>query len=98
METLPVKINSRIAKVVGSSTLAITAKAKELRAKGCDVVNFAAGEPDFDTSDSIKAAAIQAIESGFTKSSLMSNGFGLSILTQNLETEYDSLIFLTNST
>ncbi|MCK5084014.1 MAG: pyridoxal phosphate-dependent aminotransferase [Candidatus Omnitrophica bacterium] len=67
METLPVKINSRIAKVVGSSTLAITAKAKELRAKGCDVVNFAAGEPDFDTSDSIKAAAIQAIESGFTK-------------------------------
>ncbi len=67
METLPLKINSRIAKVVGSSTLAITAKAKELRAKGCDVVNFAAGEPDFDTPDSIKAAAIGAIESGFTK-------------------------------
>ncbi len=67
METLPVKINSRIAKVVGSSTLAITAKAKELRAKGCDVVNFAAGEPDFDTPDSIKAAAIKAIENGFTK-------------------------------
>ncbi len=67
METLPLKINSRIAKVVGSSTLAITAKAKELRAKGCDVVNFAAGEPDFDTPDSIKAAAIQAIENGFTK-------------------------------
>ena len=67
MEMLPVKINSRIAKVVGSSTLAITAKAKELRAKGCDVVNFAAGEPDFDTPDSIKAAAIKAIENGFTK-------------------------------
>ncbi|MCK4882509.1 MAG: aminotransferase class I/II-fold pyridoxal phosphate-dependent enzyme, partial [Candidatus Omnitrophica bacterium] len=60
-------MNSRIAKVVGSSTLAITAKAKELRAKGCDVVNFAAGEPDFDTPDSIKAAAIKAIENGFTK-------------------------------
>lgn len=67
METLPIKINNRVAKVVGSSTLAITAKAKELRAKGCDVVNFAAGEPDFDTADSIKAAAIQAIENGFTK-------------------------------
>ena len=67
METLPLKINSRIARVVGSSTLAITAKAKELRAKGCDVVNFAAGEPDFDTPDSIKSAAIQAINDGFTK-------------------------------
>ncbi|MCK5012304.1 MAG: pyridoxal phosphate-dependent aminotransferase [Candidatus Omnitrophica bacterium] len=67
METLPLKINSRIGKVVGSSTLAITAKAKELRAQGCDVVNFAAGEPDFDTPASIKAAAIQAIEDGFTK-------------------------------
>ena len=65
--TLPLKINHRIAKVVGSSTLAITAKAKELRAQGCDVVNFAAGEPDFDTPDSIKAAAIQAIKNGFTK-------------------------------
>jgi len=64
---MSVKVNSRIAKVVGSSTLAITAKAKELKAKGCDVVNFAAGEPDFDTPSSIKAAAIQAIENGFTK-------------------------------
>ncbi len=64
---MSLKINKRIAQVVGSSTLAITAKAKELRAQGCDVVNFAAGEPDFDTPDSIKAAAISAIESGFTK-------------------------------
>lgn len=50
-----------------SSTLAITAKAKELKAKGIDVVGFGAGEPDFDTPDNICEAAIKAIHSGFTK-------------------------------
>ncbi len=60
-------INSRVKEVVGSSTLAITAKAKELKAQGCDVVNFAAGEPDFDTPEAIKSAAIKAIQSGQTK-------------------------------
>ncbi len=67
METLTLKINSRVKNLLGSSTLAITARAKELKAQGHDVVNFAAGEPDFDTPDSIKKAAITAIESGFTK-------------------------------
>ena len=47
--------------------MAITAKAKELQSKGIDVVNFAAGEPDFDTPDFIKKAAIKAIQDGFTK-------------------------------
>ena len=64
---MSVKINSRIAKVVGSATLAITARAKELRAQGVDVVNFAAGEPDFDTPEHIKQAAISAIKAGTTK-------------------------------
>lgn len=50
-----------------SSTLAITAKAKELRAKGLDVVGFGAGEPDFNTPDNINATAIKAIQDGFTK-------------------------------
>ncbi len=67
MEKPAVKINRRIKEVLGSTTLAITAKAKELASKGVDVVNFAAGEPDFDTPDTIKRAAIKAIESGFTK-------------------------------
>jgi aspartate aminotransferase len=53
--------------MLGSTTLAITARAKELQAQGHDVVNFAAGEPDFDTPDFIKKAAIQAIEKGQTK-------------------------------
>jgi aspartate aminotransferase len=50
-----------------SSTLAITAKAKELRAQGIDVVGFGAGEPDFNTPENVCNAAIHAINSGFTK-------------------------------
>lgn len=50
-----------------SSTLAITARAKELKAQGLDVVGFGAGEPDFNTPDNINDAAIKAIHSGFTK-------------------------------
>ncbi len=61
------KINSRIAHVLGSTTLAITARANELKAQGVDVVSFAAGEPDFDTPDHIKEAAVKAINGGFTK-------------------------------
>jgi aspartate aminotransferase len=57
----------RLSKVNPSSTLAITAKARILKAEGKDIVNLAAGEPDFDTPDFIKAAAIEAIHSGFTK-------------------------------
>ena len=61
------KVNQRIKVLVGSTTLAITAKAKELKSQGHDVVNFAAGEPDFDTPDFIKQSAIEAIQKGFTK-------------------------------
>lgn len=50
-----------------SSTLAITAKAKELRAQGMDVVGFGAGEPDFNTPENVCNAAISAITDGFTK-------------------------------
>lgn len=60
-------LNRRIQQIIGSTTLAITARAKELKAQGHDVVNFGAGEPDFDTPDNIKQAAIKAIQSGFTK-------------------------------
>jgi len=61
------KVNQRIKTLVGSTTLAITAKAKELKDQGKDVVNFAAGEPDFDTPEFIKEAAVVAIKKGFTK-------------------------------
>ena len=57
----------RLNSVAPSLTLKITAKAKELLAKGVDVITLAAGEPDFDTPDYIKEAAIEAIRGGFTK-------------------------------
>lgn len=57
----------RVQKINPSTTLAITAKAKRLKAEGKEVINFGAGEPDFDTPDYIKEKAIQAIKSGFTK-------------------------------
>src|SRR3989442_8636152 len=50
-----------------SVTLAIAAKAGKLRSEGIDVVNFSAGEPDFDTPEHIKMAAIDALRKGMTK-------------------------------
>jgi len=50
-----------------SATLSINAKVKQLRSSGIDVIGFSAGEPDFDTPEHIKAAAIKSIKSGFTK-------------------------------
>lgn len=50
-----------------SSTLAITARAKELKTQGVDIIGFGAGEPDFNTPDNINQAAIDAINDGFTK-------------------------------
>jgi aspartate aminotransferase len=57
----------RIQRVKPSPTLAITARVAELRAAGKDIIGLGAGEPDFDTPDHIKAAAIQAIRDGFTR-------------------------------
>ena len=60
-------ISSRAASLAPSLTLAISAKAKELRVAGEDVIGFGAGEPDFDTPQHIKDAAAQALADGFTK-------------------------------
>jgi aspartate aminotransferase len=61
------KVSSAIGALSASPTLAVSARAKELRAQGVDVVGFGAGEPDFDTPDHIKDAAIEAIREGYTK-------------------------------
>ena len=61
------QLSERAASLAPSMTLAITAKAKELRAAGEDVIGLGAGEPDFDTPEHIKAAAAQALADGFTK-------------------------------
>lgn len=57
----------RVKAISPSLTLAITAKAKKMRKEGIDVIGFGAGEPDFDTPDNVKQAAIKAIDEGFTK-------------------------------
>ncbi|WP_299484885.1 pyridoxal phosphate-dependent aminotransferase [Acaryochloris sp. IP29b_bin.137] len=61
------KLADRIGQVSASLTLAISAKAKAMRADGIDVLSFSAGEPDFDTPDHIKTAAKQALDEGKTK-------------------------------
>lgn len=60
-------LSSKAMKIKPSSTLAITAKANQMKADGIDVVGFGAGEPDFDTPLHIKEAAVKAIADGFTK-------------------------------
>ncbi|MCI4625736.1 MAG: pyridoxal phosphate-dependent aminotransferase [Candidatus Magnetoovum sp. WYHC-5] len=60
-------ISQRAQKIKPSPTLMINDKAKEMTAKGFDVISFAVGEPDFDTPDNIKNAAKKAIDAGFTK-------------------------------
>ncbi|MEK7387769.1 MAG: pyridoxal phosphate-dependent aminotransferase [candidate division NC10 bacterium] len=57
----------RLKTLAPSSTLAVQAKAKALRAQGIDVISFGAGEPDFDTPERIKEAAVQAMRRGQTK-------------------------------
>lgn len=61
------EFSKRAQVIMASPTLAITSKAKKMKADGEDVVNFAAGEPFFDTPYQIKQAAIEAIQEGFTK-------------------------------
>jgi len=61
------RISQRAASLSPSLTLAIDAKAKQMKAEGQDVVGFGAGEPDFDTPQHIKDAAIKALNEGFTK-------------------------------
>lgn len=60
-------ISQRAKRISPSPTLAITAKAKQMQADGIDVVNFGAGEPDFDTPQHVKDAAVKSLQAGFTK-------------------------------
>ncbi|HET8759715.1 MAG TPA: pyridoxal phosphate-dependent aminotransferase, partial [Nitrospiria bacterium] len=61
------KLAQRVGRIQPSPTLAMAARAKALAAQGIDVIDFGVGEPDFDTPDAIKDAAIAAIRAGFTK-------------------------------
>ncbi|MEQ8938791.1 MAG: aminotransferase class I/II-fold pyridoxal phosphate-dependent enzyme, partial [Gammaproteobacteria bacterium] len=64
---MDIELSHRAQSIKPSPTLAVTAKAAELRAAGRDIIGLGAGEPDFDTPEHIKAAAIEAIQKGMTK-------------------------------
>lgn len=61
------KLAARVGRIVPSPTLSITATAKAMAAQGVDIIDFASGEPDFDTPASVKTEAEAAIRAGFTK-------------------------------
>ena len=70
-------LSNRVKSVKPSPTLAITARAAAMRAAGKDIIGLGAGEPDFDTPEHIKTAAIKAINSGFTKYTAVDGTAGL---------------------
>ncbi|MBN1635666.1 MAG: pyridoxal phosphate-dependent aminotransferase [Deltaproteobacteria bacterium] len=61
------KLSTLVTNIPASPTLTITAKVQELKSQGQDIIGFGAGEPDFDTPDHIKEAAIEALNKGKTK-------------------------------
>jgi aspartate aminotransferase len=71
------RLSDRVLSIKPSPTLAVTNRAAELKAAGKDIIGLGAGEPDFDTPEHIKAAAIKAIESGFTKYTAVDGTAGL---------------------
>jgi aspartate aminotransferase len=75
--TLQTSLSSRIQKVKPSPTLAVTALANQLRAEGRDVIGLAVGEPDFDTPEHIKQAAIDAINHNYTRYTAVDGTAGL---------------------
>ena len=60
-------LTDRIGRITPSATLAMTAKAAELRAAGVDVINLSVGEPDFPTPENIRLAGKRAIDDGHTR-------------------------------
>ena len=82
------KLAARAGRIVPSPTLSITATAKAMVAQGIDVIEFASGEPDFDTPDLVKDAAHTAIKNGFTKYTAASGIDELKLaVVKKLETE-----------
>lgn len=64
---MALQLSERVKRIKPSPTLAVTARAAQLKAAGKDIISLGAGEPDFDTPDHIKDAAMKAICDGFTK-------------------------------
>ena len=60
-------LSKSLERIKPSPTISVTQKARELKAKGEDIISLGSGEPDFDTPDNVKSAAIEAIKKGQTK-------------------------------
>ena len=60
-------LSKSLERIKPSPTISVTQKARELKAKGADIISLGSGEPDFDTPDNVKSAAIVAIKKGQTK-------------------------------
>ncbi len=71
------KLSARVQEIKPSPTLGVAAKAAKLKAEGKSIINLGVGEPDFDTPEHIKAAAIKAIQEGFTKYTLVEGTLSL---------------------
>jgi len=74
---LDAKLSKRVQRVKPSPTLTVDTRAKALKAEGRDIINLGAGEPDFDTPEHIKQAAIDALAAGFTKYTAVDGTAGL---------------------
>ena len=74
---MDIELSARVKKIKPSPTLAVSARAAELKAQGKDIIGLGVGEPDFDTPQHIKEAAIKAINSGFTKYTAVDGTAGL---------------------
>ncbi|MDH3514945.1 MAG: pyridoxal phosphate-dependent aminotransferase [Gammaproteobacteria bacterium] len=72
-----IRLSGRVNRIKPSPTLAVDARAKALKAEGKDVIGLGAGEPDFDTPEHVKEAAIRAIRDGFTKYTAVNGTPGL---------------------
>ena len=66
-EIMSIKLSKNLERIAPSATVAMTQLARDLKSQGKDVISLSAGEPDFDTPDNIKKAAIDAINRGETK-------------------------------
>jgi len=77
--TLDIKLSARVQRIKPSPTLAVTALAAQLKAQGRDIIGLGAGEPDFDTPEHIKEAAIAALHAGKTKYTAVDGTPGLKL-------------------
>jgi len=86
-------VSNSLKRIKPSPTIAVTSKAREMRAAGKDVIGLGAGEPDFDTPDNIKEAAIQAIKRGETKYTAVDGTPALKKAIQEKFSRENSLIY-----